>query len=105
MGIYTDSNGDARTINIDGNSLKLIQNNPDFHFCWMRENSPIQDKQSDYYEDITEDNETHRIFKNQLTVKTASGNSVTGRMYHWVRGHCCGTDLKDWFIICTKPYP
>jgi hypothetical protein len=39
MGIYTDSNGDARTINIGGNSLKLIQNNPDFHFCWMRENS------------------------------------------------------------------
>ena len=29
MGIYTDSNGDARTINIGGNSLKLIQNNPD----------------------------------------------------------------------------
>jgi len=65
---------------------------------------PIQDKQSDYYEDIT-DNETHRIFKNQLTVKTASGDSVTGRMYHWVCGPCSGTDLKDWFIICTNPCP
>ena len=105
MGVYTDSNGNTYNINIDGGDLQMLQNNPDFHFCWMSENSQIYDIHSDYYEDRTEDNEIHRVFKKQLTVKTASGDSVTGRMYHWVRGPCSGTDLEDWFIICTKPYP
>ena len=105
MGIYTDSNGNTYNINIDDGDLQTLQNNPDFHFCWMSENYPIYDEQSDYYEDYQEDDETRRTFKKQLTVKTASGGSVTGRMYHWVRGPCSGTDLKDWFIICTKPYP
>jgi len=105
MGVYTDSNGTTYNINIDGRDLQMLQNNQDFHFCWMSENSQIYDIQSDYYEDRVEDNETHRVFKNQITVTTAAGETITGRVYHWVRGPCSGTDLEDWFIICTKPYP
>ena len=107
MGTYTDSNGTTYNINIEGTDLQMLQNNPDFHFCWMSENPQICDIQSDYYEDKIDDDdtETNRVLKNQITVKTAAGQSITGRAWHWVRGHCSGTDLKDWFIICTKPYP
>jgi len=68
MGIYTDSNGTTYNINIDGGDLQMLQNNPDFHFCWMSENYQIDDEHSDYYEDRVEDNETHRVFKNQITI-------------------------------------
>ena len=105
MGTYTDSNGTTYNINIEGTDLQMLQNNPDFHFCWMSENCQIQDENSDYYEDKTDDNETNRILKNKITVKTAAGETVTGRVWHMVRDHCSGTDLRNWFIICTKPYP
>ena len=105
MGIYTDSHGNTYSINIADPELQMISNNPDFHFCWMNENENIRDKNSDYYEDETKDEETSRVVKDQITVMTTAGENVTGRVWHWVHGPCAGTDLKHWFIICTKPYP
>ena len=105
MGIYTDSHGNTYSINIADPELQMISNNPDFHFCWMNENENIRDKNSDYYEDETKDDETSRVLKDQITVMTTAGETVTGRVWHWVHGPCAGTDLKHWFIICTKPYP
>ncbi len=105
MGTYTDSNGNTYDINIDGLDLQMLNNNPDFHFCWMNENDQIRDTNSDYYEEITEDDNTTRVLKKQITVTSATGETVTGRAWHWVHGACSGTSLRDWFIICTKPYP
>tara|TARA_Y100001935_G_scaffold255566_1_gene269541 strand:- start:2616 stop:2966 length:351 start_codon:yes stop_codon:yes gene_type:complete len=106
MGIYTDSHDGKRySINIDYPELQMINNNPDFHFCWMSENEPIRDENSDYYEDEKNDNETTRVFKEQITVRTAAGKTITGRVWHWVCGPCAGTKLRDWFLICTKTYP
>ena len=105
MGIYTDSHGNTYSINIGDPELQMISNNPDFHFCWMNENESIRDENSDYYEDKTEDNDTRRVLKEKITVMTTASETVTGRVWHWVHGLCTGTDLKSWFIICTKPYP
>lgn len=105
MGIYTDSHGNTYSINIADPELQMISNNPDFHFCWFNENEPVRDTKSDCYEDETEDNDTGSVLKGKITVMTAAGETVTGRVWHWVHGPCAGTDLKDWFIICTKPYP
>ena len=67
----------------------------------------LRDTKSDYYEDNTEDDNTTRVLKKQITVTSATGKTVTGRVlnWHWVHGPCSGTSLRDWFIICTKPYP
>jgi len=105
MGIYTDSNGNIYDINIDGLDLQMLNNNLDFHFCWMNENDQLRDTKSHYYEDNTEDDNTRRVLKKQITVTSATGETVTGRVWHWVDGPCSGTSLRDWFIICTKPYP
>ncbi len=106
MGIYTDSHdGKTYSINIAYPELQMINNNPDFHFCWMSENEPIRDENSDYYEDKKENNNTRRVLKEKITVMTAAGKTITGRVWHWVHGHCAGTDLQNWFLICTEPYP
>jgi len=106
MGIYTDSHdGKTYSINIAPPELQMINNNPDFHFCWMSENEPIRDENSDYYEDKNENNNTRRVLKEKITVMTAAGKTITGRVWHWVCGPCAGTKLRDWFLICTKPYP
>jgi len=105
MGIYTDSHGNTYSINIGDPELQMISNNPDFHFCWMNENGSIQDENSDFYQDKTENNNKRRVLKEQITVRTAAGETITGRVWHWVCGHCAGTKLRSWFIICTKPYP
>ena len=129
MGIYTDSHGNTYSINIADPELQMISNNPDFHFCWMNENENIRDKNSDYYEDDStnnllnedkkennedkkennedekENNNTRRMLKEKITVMTTARETVTGRVWHWVHGPCAGTDLQNWFIICTKPYP
>jgi len=105
MGIYTDSHGNKYSINIADPELQMISNNPDFHFCWFNENEPVRDKNSDCYENKTEDEDTGCVLKEQITVTTTAGENVTGRVWHWVNGACAGTDLRDWFIICTKPYP
>ena len=155
MGIYTDSHDGKRySINIAYPELQMINNNPDFHFCWMSENEPIRDENSDYYEDESksntssiggshllsktnnansinsdsssyyrrmqqnnnedkkennedkkENNNTRRVLKEKITVMTAAGKTITGRVWHWVCGPCASTKLRDWFLICTKPYP
>ena len=60
---------------------------------------------SNYYEEKTEGDETRDVLKESITVTTAAGETVTGRVWHMVRDHCSGTNLRNWFIICTKPYP
>ena len=105
MGKYTDTHGNTYSINIGDPELQMISNNPDFHFCWMNENESIEDENSDYYEDEKNDNETTRVLKEQITVRTAAGETITGRVWHWVDGPCFGTKLMSWFILCTKPYP
>jgi len=105
MGKYTDTHGNTYSINIGDPELQMISHNPDFHFCWMNENESIEDENSDYYEDKKNDNETTRVLKEQITVRTAAGETITGRVWHWVDGPCFGTKLMSWFILCTKPYP
>ncbi len=105
MGIYTDSHGNTYSINIGDPELQMISNNPDFHFCWMNDNDSIQDTKSNYYEEKTDGDETRDVLKESITVTTAAGETVTGRVWHMVRGPCSGTHLRNWFIICTKPYP
>lgn len=106
MGKYTDSHGNTYSINIGYPELQMISNNPDFHFCWMNENGSIQHENSDFYQDETRNNNNKvRVLKEQITVRTAAGETITGRVWHWVDGPCFGTKLMSWFIICTKPYP
>jgi len=78
MGIYTDSHGNTYSINIGDPELQMISNNPDFHFCWMNENGSIQDENSDFYQDKTENNNKRRVLKEQITVRTAAGETITG---------------------------
>ena len=105
MGIYTDSHGNTYSINIGDPELLMISNNPDFHFCWMNENDSIRDTKSNYYEEKTDGDETRDVLKESITVTTAASETVTGRVWHMVSGPCSGTHLRNWFIICTEPYP
>ena len=105
MGVYSDSHGNTYSINIAYPDLQMINNNSDFHLCWMNENEAILDENSNYYEGEKTDDQTNRVLKNEITVTTAAGETIRGRVWHWVHGPCSGTKLKNWFIICTKSYP
>ena len=103
MGIWIDSNGQSWDINMGGQSLKQIQGNPDFKFCWMKDTPGIDDKSNlNFYHEETVGDEKQQVFKKVVTVNCADGSPVSGRVYHWVKGPCCGTPLKKWFIICMK---
>jgi len=105
MGIWIDSNGQSWDINIDGRYLKKIQGNPDFKFCWIRDTPGIDDESNlNFYHEETIREQKQQLFNKEVTVNCADGSPATGKVYHWVKGPCCGTPLKNWFILCTKKY-
>ena len=91
-------------------------------FCKMSDNGDIDNENSSWWMDVTTEKsdenqsdenqsdenqsyETHRKLKENITVKTVDGDSVTGYITHWVRGPCSGTNEKNWFIIQPGQYP
>ena len=107
---YWKTKSNSFTVNINERLIRAMKNKG-ARFCKMSDNSDIDDKNSSWWTDHTEETdenqseETHRILKPNITVKTVDGDSVTGYITHWVRGPCSGTDEKNWFIIQPGQYP
>lgn len=114
------------TLNINEILIRAMKNKG-ARFCKMGDNGDIDNENSSWWMDVTtekndenqsdknqsdenqsEENqseETHRKLKENITVKTVDGDSVTGYITHWVRGPCSGTNEKNWFIIQPGQYP
>ena len=114
------------TVNINERLIRAMKNKG-ARFCKMGDNGDIDNENSSWWMDVTtekndenqsdknqsdenqsEENqseETHRKLKENITVKTVDGDSVTGYITHWVRGPCSGTNEKNWFIIQPGQYP
>ena len=58
-----------------------------------------------YYEDKTEDEETHRILRQGIKVCCEDGETLTGYVSHYVNGNAAATDIKNWFIFQPGTYP
>jgi len=87
------------TVNINERLIRAMKNKG-ARFCKMGDNGDIDNENSSWWMD-----ETHRKLKENITVKTVDGDSVTGYITHWVRGPCSGTNEKNWFIIQPGQYP
>ena len=78
-------------------------------FCKMSDNSDIDNENSTWWEDSTTtdtDKKKHcRKLRQDITVTTVDGDSVTGYVTHWVTGPCSGTNEINWFIIQPGKYP
>lgn len=106
MGIWTDSNGQSWKINIGGQALALMQKNPDFKFCWMKDTPGIDDESNlNFYHEETIHEQKRQMFNKEVTVKCADGSMTTGKVYFWVKYPCFSTPLENWFILCTKEHP
>tara|TARA_B100000795_G_C22796751_1_gene439720 strand:+ start:1572 stop:1871 length:300 start_codon:yes stop_codon:yes gene_type:complete len=95
MGIWTDSNRQTWNVNLAGSSLKKIQNNPDYKFCWIKDNHGIETKMKGETKDEVNQRST-------LTVTCADSSVETGYICQWVNGATYGCSLESWFILCTK---
>ena len=105
MGIWTTKNGNKYKLNI-GKALINCMQEKGARFCIFADNIGINDKTSDYYEDVNnDDNKDDRKFKDNITVICGDGESVTGYVNHIVKDHCSGTNEKKWFIIQPGTYP
>lgn len=104
MGVWITQNGNKYSLNIEAENIIMMQSYG-ARFCWMRENSKILDKNSDYYEDYKEDDETGRKLKEGITVVCEDGENITGYVTHWVRGVAAATNQRNWFIIQPGTYP
>ena len=75
----------------------------------MDDNSDINNKASSWWEDgaseSTDQGESYRKLKQDITVTTIDGDSITGYITHWVAGPCSGTNEINWFIIQPGKYP
>jgi len=69
------------------------------------ENQSDENQSEENQSEENQSEETHRKLKENITVKTVDGDSVTGYITHWVRGPCSGTNEKNWFIIQPGQYP
>ena len=114
------------TVNINERLIRAMKNKG-ARFCKMGDNGDIDNENSSWWMDVTTEKndenqsdknqsdenqseetqieETHRKLKENITVKTVDGDSVTGYITHWVRGPCSGTNEKNWFIIQPGQYP
>jgi len=109
------------TVNIN-ERLIMAMKNKGARFCKMGDNGDIDNENSSWWMDVTtekndenqsdknqsdenQSDETHRKLKENITVKTVDGDSVTGYISHWVREPCSGTNEKNWFIIQPGQYP
>jgi len=114
------------TVNINERLIRAMKNKG-ARFCKMGDNGDIDNENSSWWMDVTtekndenqsdknqsdenqseetQSKETHCKLKENITVKTVDGDSVTGYITHWVRGPCSGTNEKNWFIIQPGQYP
>ena len=100
MGIWTDSNGQSWNINIGGQLLSKMQNNPDFKFCWIKDTPDIEKTSDDNLKNKSDKDKQ----ESSVTVNCADGSAATGRISHWVNGITYNCSLNHWFILCTKEY-
>ena len=114
------------TVNINERLIRAMKNKG-ARFCKMGDNGDIDNENSSWWMDVTtekndenqsdeiqsdenqsdknQSDKNHRKLKENITVKTVDGDSVTGYITHWVRGPCSGTNEKNWFIIQPGQYP
>jgi len=99
----------AFNVNIEKRLIRAMQSKG-ARFCKMSDNSDIDNKNSKWWEDDTcnddaDENQSRRKLKQDITVTTVDGDSVTGYITHWVKGPCSGTNEINWFIIQPGKYP
>jgi len=108
MNSWTTKNS-AFNVNIEQRLIRVMQSKG-ARFCKMSHNSDIDNKNSKWWEDDTrnddaDENQSSRKLKQDITVTTVDGDSVTGYITHWVTGPCSGTNEINWFIIQPGKYP
>ena len=108
MNSWTTKNS-AFNVNIEQRLIRVMQSKG-ARFCKMSHNSDIDNKNSKWWEDDTrnddaDENQSMRKLKQDITVTTVDGDSVTGYITHWVTGPCSGTNEINWFIIQPGKYP
>jgi len=108
MNSWTTKNS-AFNVNIEQRLIRVMQSKG-ARFCKMSHNSDIDNKSSKWWEDDTrndnaDENQSRRKLKQDITVTTIDGDSVTGYITHWVTGPCIGTNEINWFIIQPGKYP
>ena len=105
MGIWTTNNGNKHNVNIEQSQI-LSMKAKGARFCWFRDNPGISDKNNDkYYEDKTEDDKTHRVMRQGVTVVCDDGETLIGYVSHYVKGLASGTNIKNWIIFQPGTYP
>lgn len=106
MNSWTTKNS-AFNVNIEQRLIRVMQSKG-ARFCKMSHNSDIDNKNSKWWEDDTCNDDVKadaRKLKQDITVTTVDGDSVTGYITHWVTGPCSGTNEINWFIIQPGKYP
>ena len=108
MNSWTTKNS-AFNVNIEKKLIRAMQSKG-ARFCKMSDNSDIDNENSTWWEDATRvdeagENQSYRKLKQDITVTTVDGDSVTGYITHWVTGPCSGTNEINWFIIQPGKYP
>ena len=102
MGIWTTSSNQKFEVNIDNKLIEVLKKEG-AHFCWMKDTPGINDdKNETFYQEKTDDDETHRVLREGITVKAENGKSLTGYIVHWVEnknGLTSATNIKNWFIF------
>jgi len=107
MGIWTTKNGNVHNVNIEDNHL-LAMKAQGSRFCWFQDNPGINDENNNtYYEDSKAevDDETRRTLRQGITVVCEDGETLTGYVSHYVKGHASATNIKNWFIFQPGTYP
>ena len=107
MNSWTTKNS-AFNVNIEQRLIRVMQSKG-ARFCKMSHNSDIDNKNSKWWEDgpseSAGEDQSRRKLKQDITVTTVDGDSVTGYITHWVKGPCSGTNEINWFIIQPGKYP
>ena len=108
MNSWTTKNS-VFNVNIEQRLIRVMQSKG-ARFCKMSDNSDIDNENSKWYkDDICNDDagedQSGRKLKQDITVTTVDGDSVTGYITHWVTGPCSGTNEINWFIIQPGKYP
>lgn len=106
---YWKTKNQSFDVNIE-ESLVRVMKSKGARFCKMSDNRGIDDEKSTWWEDDTRDNDADqnksgRKLRQDITVTTVDGDSVTGYIIHWVTGPCNGSNEINWFIIQPGKYP
>ena len=101
MNSWTTKNS-AFNVNIEKRLIRVMQSKG-ARFCKMSDNSDIENESSKWWG--AGEDQSGRKLKQDITVTTVDGDSVTGYITHWVKGPCSGTNEINWFIIQPGKYP